>query len=174
MGRRKFLLQLADGRNIESVFIPDTPSMTFCVSTQVGCAMACAFCLTGKMGLVRNLTAGEIVGQVRVLATALEMRETRFNIVLMGMGEPLHNYDETMKALRMLADEHGFAMSPRRITLSTVGILPALEKLAREPVMPNLAISLHAPTDPQRGELVPDQQEIRREPRSSPPASGSR
>jgi 23S rRNA (adenine2503-C2)-methyltransferase len=154
-GTEKFLLRLADGRNIESVFIPDTPSMTFCVSTQVGCAMACAFCLTGRMGLVRNLTAGEIVGQVRVLASALEMRETRFNIVLMGMGEPLHNYDETMKALRILADEQGFAMSPRRITLSTVGILPALEKLAHEPVMPNLAISLHAPTDPQRGELVP-------------------
>jgi 23S rRNA (adenine2503-C2)-methyltransferase len=154
-GTEKFLLQLADGRNIESVFIPDTPSMTFCISTQVGCAMACAFCLTGRMGLVRNLTAGEIVGQVRVLAGALDMRDTRFNIVLMGMGEPLHNYDETMKALRMLADEHGFAMSPRRITLSTVGILPALEKLAHEPVMPNLAISLHAPTDLQRGELVP-------------------
>jgi 23S rRNA (adenine2503-C2)-methyltransferase len=154
-GTEKFLLQLADGRNIESVFIPDTPSMTFCISTQVGCAMACAFCLTGRMGLVRNLTAGEIVGQVRVLASVLEMRDTRFNIVLMGMGEPLHNYDETMKALRMLADEHGFAMSPRRITLSTVGILPALEKLAREPLMPNLAISLHAPTDEQRGELVP-------------------
>jgi 23S rRNA (adenine2503-C2)-methyltransferase len=154
-GTEKFLLRLADGRQIESVFIPDTPSMTFCISTQVGCAMACAFCLTGKMGLVRNLTAGEIVGQVRVLAGVLGMRDAKFNIVLMGMGEPLHNYDETMKALRMLADEHGFAMSPRRITLSTVGLLPALERLAREPVMPNLAISLHAPTDLQRGELVP-------------------
>jgi len=154
-GTEKFLLRLADGRTIESVFIPDTPSMTFCISTQVGCAMACAFCLTGKMGLVRNLTAGEIVGQVRVLVEALNMRGTRFNIVLMGMGEPLHNYDETMKALRILADENGFAMSPRRITLSTVGLLPALEKLAKEPVMPNLAISLHAPTDQQRGELVP-------------------
>jgi len=154
-GTEKFLLRLADGRQIESVFIPDTPAMTFCISTQVGCAMACAFCLTGKMGLVRNLTAAEIVGQVRVLAGALEMRDTRFNIVLMGMGEPLHNYDETMKALRILADEHGFDMSPRRITLSTVGLLPALERLAREPVMPNLAISLHAPTDLQRGELVP-------------------
>jgi 23S rRNA (adenine2503-C2)-methyltransferase len=83
------------------------------------------------------------------------MREARFNIVLMGMGEPLHNYDETMKALRILADARGFAMSPRRMTLSTVGLLPALERLAQEPVMPNLAISLHAPTDLQRGELVP-------------------
>jgi 23S rRNA (adenine2503-C2)-methyltransferase len=129
--------------------------MTFCISTQVGCAMACAFCLTGKMGLVRNLTAAEIVGQVRVLAGALDMRDTRFNIVLMGMGEPLHNYDETMKAVRILADEHGFELSARRVTLSTVGLLPALERLAHEPVMPNLAISLHAPTDLQRGELVP-------------------
>ena len=154
-GTEKFLLRLADGRLVESVFIPDTPSMTFCISTQVGCAMACAFCLTGKMGLVRNLSTAEIVGQVRVLADALHLRDARFNIVLMGMGEPLHNYDETMKALRILADEQGFAMSPRRITLSTVGILPALEKLAREPVMPNLAISLHAPTDVQRGPLVP-------------------
>jgi 23S rRNA (adenine2503-C2)-methyltransferase len=154
-GTEKFQLTLADGRQIESVFIPDTPAMTFCISTQVGCAMACAFCLTGKMGLVRNLTAGEIVGQVRVLAGALSMRDKAFNIVLMGMGEPLHNYDETMKALRILADEHGLAVPPRRVTLSTVGVLPALERLAREPLMPNLAISLHAPTDRQRGELVP-------------------
>jgi 23S rRNA (adenine2503-C2)-methyltransferase len=154
-GTEKFLLRLGDGKHIESVFIPDTPAMTFCISTQVGCAMACAFCLTGKMGLVRNLTAGEIVGQVRVLAGALGLRDKKFNIVLMGMGEPLHNYDETMRALRILADEHGFDMSARRITLSTVGLLPALERLAKEPVMPNLAISLHAPTDLQRGELVP-------------------
>src|SRR5262245_10268929 len=154
-GTEKFLLRLADGRSIESVFIPDTPSNTFCISTQVGCAMACAFCLTGKMGLVRNLTAGEIVGQVCVLADALEMREAPFNVVLMGMGEPLHNYDETMKALRILTDAQGFAMPARRITLSTVGVLPALERLASEPVMPNLAISLHAPTDVQRGQLVP-------------------
>jgi len=154
-GTEKFLLLLRDGRQIESVFIPDTPAMTFCISTQVGCAMACAFCLTGKMGLVRNLTAGEIVGQVRVLAGALDLRDRRFNIVLMGMGEPLHNYDETMKALRILWDEHGLAVPPRRVTLSTVGLLPGLERLAREPVMPNLAISLHAPTDARRGELVP-------------------
>jgi 23S rRNA (adenine2503-C2)-methyltransferase len=154
-GTEKFLLRLADARQIESVFIPDTPAMTFCISTQVGCAMACAFCLTGKMGLLRNLTAGEIAGQVRVLASALGLHDKPFNIVLMGMGEPLHNYDETMKALRMLADEHGLALPPRRVTLSTVGLLPALERLAREPLMPNLAISLHAPTDAQRGALVP-------------------
>ena len=154
-GTEKFLLRLGDGKTIESVFIPDTPAMTFCISTQVGCAMACAFCLTGKMGLARNLTAGEIVGQVRLLANVLDLRDTSFNIVLMGMGEPLHNYDETMKALRILADRNGFGVAPRRITLSTVGLLPQLERLASEPVMPNLAISLHAPTDAQRGELVP-------------------
>jgi 23S rRNA (adenine2503-C2)-methyltransferase len=154
-GTEKFLLRLTDGKQLESVFIPDTPSMTFCISTQVGCAMACAFCLTGKMGLVRNLSAGEIAGQVRVLAAATGMLEKKFNIVLMGMGEPLHNYDETMRALRILNDEHGLAVSPRRVTLSTVGLLPALEKLAREPLMPNLAISLHAPNDTLRGELVP-------------------
>ena len=154
-GTRKLLLELQDGLRIESVFIPDTPSMTFCVSTQVGCAMACAFCLTGKMGLVRNLTAGEIAGQVRVLAAATGLLDKSFNIVLMGMGEPLHNYDNTMKALRLLHQEHGLAVSPRRVTLSTVGIVPALERLAQEPLMPNLAISLHATTESQRTELVP-------------------
>jgi 23S rRNA (adenine2503-C2)-methyltransferase len=154
-GTTKFLLQLADGKLIESVYIPDTPSNTFCLSTQVGCAMQCAFCLTGKMGIVRNLTAGEIVAQVRVLARELDMLDKRFNIVLMGMGEPLHNYDATMKALRILADEQGLAVSPRRVTLSTVGVLPALERLATEPLMPNLAISLHSTTEDQRDMLVP-------------------
>ena len=154
-GTRKFVLELADARRIEAVFIPDTPSMTFCISTQVGCAMGCGFCLTGKMGLVRNLTAGEIVAQVRVLGAATGMLEHPFNIVLMGMGEPLQNYDNTMKALRMLHDEHGLAVSPRRVTLSTVGIVPGLDRLAREPLMPNLAISLHATTEEQRSHLVP-------------------
>jgi 23S rRNA (adenine2503-C2)-methyltransferase len=154
-GTEKFLLELEDGARIESVFIPDTPGMTFCVSTQVGCAMACSFCLTGKMGLARNLTAGEIVGQIRVLSDALGLRRKPFNVVLMGMGEPLHNYDETMSALRIMADKKGMALPPARVTLSTVGLLPQLERLAREPIMPNLAISLHAPTDAQRGTLVP-------------------
>jgi len=154
-GTRKFVLELTDRKRIESVFIPDTPSMTFCISTQVGCAMGCGFCLTGKMGLVRNLTAGEIAGQVRVLAAATDMLDFPFNIVLMGMGEPLHNYDNTMKALRILHAEHGLAISPRRVTLSTVGIVPGLERLAREPLMPNLAVSLHATTDEQRTKLVP-------------------
>ena len=154
-GTTKFLIRLADGRHIESVYIPDTPAQTFCVSTQVGCAMACAFCLTGKMGLVRHLTAGEIAGQVRVLAHETGLATSTFNIVLMGMGEPLHNYDATMKALRILADEEGLAVHPKRVTLSTVGLVPALERLASEPLMPNLAISLHATNDEQRGAIVP-------------------
>ncbi len=154
-GTQKLVLTLGDGRRIESVFIPDTPSQTFCISTQVGCAMACAFCLTGRMGLVRHLTAGEIAGQVRVLLDKLDMRDTPFNIVLMGMGEPLHNYDETMKALAMLADDQGIGLSPKRVTLSTVGLVPMLDKLATEPLMPNLAISLHATTDAQRAAIVP-------------------
>lgn len=154
-GTEKFLLELADGRRVEAVYIPDTPGWTFCVSTQAGCAMKCAFCLTGRMGLVRNLTAAEIAGQVRVLAVELGLLDVRFTIVLMGMGEPLHNYDETMKALRILADPDGLAISPRRVTLSTVGVVPGLDRLALEPWMPNLAISLHATTEAQRDLLVP-------------------
>jgi 23S rRNA (adenine2503-C2)-methyltransferase len=107
------------------------------------------------MGLTRHLTAGEIAGQVRVLAHATGLAGQPFNIVLMGMGEPLHNYDATMKALRMLADEQGLGLSPRHVTLSTVGVLPGLERLAQESLMPNLAISLHATTDAQRDALVP-------------------
>jgi 23S rRNA (adenine2503-C2)-methyltransferase len=154
-GTTKFLLAMADGRFIESVFIPDTPAQTLCISTQVGCAMRCAFCLTGRMGIVRNLTAGEIAGQVRVLARSQGLLDRAFNVVLMGMGEPLHNYEATMKALRMLASEHAFGLPARRVTLSTVGVLPALERLATEPYMPNLAISLHATTEDLRDALVP-------------------
>ena len=152
-GTQKFVLKMQDGRQIESVFIPDTPAQTFCISTQVGCAMGCAFCLTGKMGLIRHLSAGEIAGQVRVLAHALGL--TEFNIVLMGMGEPLHNYDATMKALRIINDPRGLAVGPRRVTLSTVGLVPMLERLAQEELMPNLAISLHAATEEQRAAIVP-------------------
>lgn len=154
-GTQKFVLRLADGKRIETVFIPDTPSQTFCISTQVGCAMGCAFCLTGKMGFVRHLTAGEIAGQVRVAAKAVGLLDAPFNIVLMGMGEPLHNYEPTMKAVRMWNEEEGLAMSPKRITLSTVGLVPMLDRLAEEPLMPNLAISLHATTEAQRASLVP-------------------
>lgn len=154
-GTMKFLFKLADGKLIESVYIPDTPAQTFCVSTQVGCAMKCAFCLTGTMGLVRNLTAGEIAGQVRVIAHETGLAGTPFNIVLMGMGEPLHNYDAVMKSIRMLADNNGLDVHSRRITLSTVGLVPQMEKLANEELMPSLAISLHATTDEQRDKLVP-------------------
>src|SRR5688500_19259533 len=108
--------------------------------------MKCGFCLTGKMGLVRNLTAGEIAGQVRVLAGETGLRDSKFNIVLIGMGEPLHNYDNTLKALKMLNDEHGLAVSPKRVTVSTVGVLQALDRLATEPLMPNLAIPLNPTT----------------------------
>ncbi len=154
-GTTKFLLRLRDGLEVESVFIPDTPAMTFCVSTQAGCAMRCAFCLTGKMGLRRNLTAGEIAAQVRIMAHALALTGRRFNVVLMGMGEPLHNYEATMKALRILSADCGLAVPLRRVTLSTVGVLPGLARLAREPIMPNLAVSLHATTEELRDRLVP-------------------
>ena len=153
-GTEKFLLGLSDRQRVEAVFIPDTPADTFCLSTQVGCAMACAFCLTGKMGLSRNLTAGEIVGQVRALLAATGLRSA-YNLVFMGMGEPLHNYEATTKAIRILADPQGLAVPPRRMTLSTVGLPAALDRLAQEPVMPNLAVSLHAPSDDLRARLVP-------------------
>ena len=154
-GTQKFVLQMSDGRQIESVFIPDTPKQTFCVSTQVGCAMGCAFCLTGRMGLVRHLTAAEIAAQVRLLAKRLDLLDKSFNIVLMGMGEPLQNYDNTMKALRMLNEKSGLDMHPKRVTLSTVGLVPMMYKLAREELMPNLAVSLHAATEEQRRAIVP-------------------
>ena len=154
-GTQKFVLRLADGRQIESVFIPDTPKQTFCVSTQVGCAMGCAFCLTGRMGLIRNLSAAEISGQVRLLARTLGLLDKTFNIVLMGMGEPLHNYDATMKALRMLNEKEGLDMHPKRVTLSTVGLVPMMDRLAQEALMPNLAVSLHAATEEQRQAIVP-------------------
>jgi 23S rRNA (adenine2503-C2)-methyltransferase len=154
-GTQKFVLQLPDGKQIEAVFIPDTPAQTFCVSTQVGCAMGCAFCLTGKMGLVRNLSAAEITAQVRLLAQSLNLLDKSFNIVLMGMGEPLHNYDATMKALRMLNEKEGLALHPKRVTLSTVGLVPMMDKLAGEELMPNLAVSLHASNEDTRAAIVP-------------------
>jgi 23S rRNA (adenine2503-C2)-methyltransferase len=117
--------------------------------------MDCDFCLTGKMGFARNLTPGEITGQVRVLAAATDLLDKSFNIVLMGMGEPLHNYDAVMSSLRVLIDGQGLAVPPRRVTLSTVGVVPAMERLAKEPVMPNLAVSLHATTNATRDRIAP-------------------
>ena len=154
-GTQKFVLRLADGKQIESVFIPDTPKQTFCVSTQVGCAMGCAFCLTGKMGLIRHLSAAEIAAQVRLLAKATNLLDKPFNIVLMGMGEPLQNYDNTMKAMRMLNEKEGLDMHPKRVTLSTVGLVPQMDRLAQEDLMPNLAVSLHAATEETRAAIVP-------------------
>jgi len=156
-GTRRYLIGLEDAEFAESVFIPEEHRNTICISSQVGCALACTFCLTGKIGLKRNLSAGEIVGQVVAAQrdnVAWEQRDT-FNIVLMGMGEPLHNYDNVMKAIRILHDPEGMNMSMGRITLSTAGMLPALERLAEEPMIPNLAISLTGATNEKRDVLMP-------------------
>jgi len=156
-GTRRYLVRLDDGEFAETVFIPEEHRSTICISSQVGCALACTFCLTGQLGLTRHLTAGEIVTQVLIAQRdnlSWEMRDS-FNIVLMGMGEPLHNYDNVMKALRILHDEHGLNMSMSRITLSTAGLLPAIERLAREPAIPNLAISLTGATNEKRNRLMP-------------------
>jgi 23S rRNA (adenine2503-C2)-methyltransferase len=156
-GTRRYLVRLADGEFAETVFIPEQHRNTICISSQIGCALACTFCLTGQLGLTRNLTAGEIVSQVLVAQRdnlSLETRDS-FNIVLMGMGEPLHNYDNVMKALRILHDEHGLNMSMSRATLSTAGLLPAIERLGNEPDIPNLAISLTGATNDKRNELMP-------------------
>jgi 23S rRNA (adenine2503-C2)-methyltransferase len=156
-GTRRYLVRDADGELAETVFIPEEHRNTICVSSQVGCALACTFCLTGQLGLTRNLSAGEIVTQALVAQRDNLTSETRdsFNIVLMGMGEPLHNYDNVMKALRILHDEHGLNMSMSRITLSTAGMLPAIERLANEPMIPNLAISLTGATNEKRDKLMP-------------------
>jgi 23S rRNA (adenine2503-C2)-methyltransferase len=154
---RRYLVSLDDGELAETVFIPEAHRNTICISSQVGCALACTFCLTGKIGLKRHLTAGEIVGQVLVAQRdnlAFEDRD-QFNIVLMGMGEPLHNYDNVMKAIRILHDPEGANMSMSRMTLSTAGMLPAIERLATEPDIPNLAISLTGATNEKRDVLMP-------------------
>lgn len=152
-GTQRFLLRLEDGEMVESVIIPGDDRLTFCVSSQVGCALACTFCLTGLLGLTRNLTAGEIVSQVVLLAR--NGRSSRFSVVLMGMGEPLQNYDNVLKAISILNDDHGYNLSSRRITLSTAGLVPGLERLAREPLFPNLSISLTGATNAQRDLLMP-------------------
>jgi len=156
-GTRRYLVPLEDSELAEAVFIPENHRNTICISSQVGCALACTFCLTGKIGLKRNLTAGEIVEQVVTAQRdnlSLQDRDS-FNIVLMGMGEPLHNYDNVMKAIRILHDPEGMNLSMNRITLSTAGMLPALERLAAEPVIPNLAISLTGATNKKRDVLMP-------------------
>jgi len=141
---------------IEAVFMPEENRQTICISTQAGCAVDCRFCLTATLGLMRNLSAGEIVGQVLV---ALEDNHAglkpQTNIVLMGQGEPLLNYDAVMSALRILLDPNGVAIAPRHAALSTSGIVPGIERLAQEKVRPNLAISLNASSDEQRDQIMP-------------------
>jgi 23S rRNA (adenine2503-C2)-methyltransferase len=158
-GTRRYLLRLADPRTIEAVWMPEreTQRSTICISSQAGCPVNCGFCLTALMGLERNLTAGEIVGQVlRVAAdNQLEANADRVNIVMMGQGEPLLNLENVLKATRIFTDPQGMAISPRRITLSTSGILPKIEEMSRETVRPKLAISLNASTEEQRRELMP-------------------
>lgn len=150
-GTRKFLFRLADGASVESVLIPmEEGRATLCISTQVGCAMQCAFCLTGVFGLARNLTAGEIVNQV----CAVRDRFPVDNIVLMGMGEPLHNLDNVVRALEILYCAAGFDYSPRKITLSTCGLVPQLRELGQR-IRVNLAVSLNATTDAVRDVLMP-------------------
>jgi 23S rRNA (adenine2503-C2)-methyltransferase len=151
----KLDLRLGDGRVVQSVVMPDRDRLTLCVSTQVGCGFGCAFCLTGTMGLVRNLTAGEIVGQVWAARATLAPGARLTHVVFMGMGEPLANYAATVKALRILVAPRGFGFSPRRITVSTVGLVQGLERLARENLRVNLAVSLHAATDEVRSRLMP-------------------
>jgi len=154
-GTRRYLFGVGPGQKIEAVFIPEEKRDTFCISTQVGCAVECLFCVTGKLKMRRNLTAGEIIGQVLMLQTDRGTPQKRLNVVIMGMGEPLHNYGNVMKAIRLMTDPGGMALSPRRITLSTSGVVPKLKSLATEPVIPNLAVSLNATTDAVRDVLIP-------------------
>ncbi|MCZ2115755.1 MAG: 23S rRNA (adenine(2503)-C(2))-methyltransferase RlmN [Anaerolineae bacterium] len=152
----KFLLELADGQAIETVLMYFRGRATACVSTQVGCAMGCVFCATGQMGFRRHLTSGEIVAQIVHVAQGLRERgETLRNIVLMGMGEPLHNYDATMAALETVTDHRGLAIAPRFITLSTVGVVPGIRRLTEEARPFRLAVSLHGATNEERMKLVP-------------------
>ena len=153
-GTRRYLVRLNDGEFAETVYIPEQTRDTICISSQIGCALACTFCLTGQLGLTRHLTPGEIVSQV-LIAQRENIGSKGFNIVLMGMGEPLHNYDNVMKAIRILHDTDGLNMAMSRITLSTAGLLPAVERLASEPAIPNLAISLTGATNEKRDQLMP-------------------
>ena len=156
-GTLRYLLELEDGRTVETVLMPEGERDTICISSQVGCPVDCKFCMTALMGLERSLTAGEIVGQVLLVARKNHLRQDggRLNIVMMGQGEPLLNLPNVIKATRILLDRDGFGLSPRRITVSTAGIIPKIEELGREPVRPKLAISLNASTEESRQELMP-------------------
>jgi 23S rRNA (adenine2503-C2)-methyltransferase len=156
-GTRRYLLRLEDNRTIETVLMPEERRDTVCISSQVGCPVDCRFCLTALMGLERNLTAGEIVGQVLFVARqhGLQATDARMNVVMMGMGEPLLNLPNVLKATRILTDPAGVGMSPKRITLSTSGIIPGILEMGQAEVRPKLAISLNASTEQQRRELMP-------------------
>ena len=156
-GTKRYLLRLEDQRTVEAVLMPEPGRDTICISTQVGCAVDCKFCMTALMGLERNLTTGEIVGQVLLVAreNGLLAEGSRLNIVMMGQGEPLLNLPNVIKATRLFTDRSGVGISPRRITLSTSGIIPKIVELGQEPVRPKLAISLNASTEEQRAELMP-------------------
>jgi 23S rRNA (adenine2503-C2)-methyltransferase len=156
-GTRRYLLRLEDGRTVETVLMPEDERDTICISSQVGCPVDCKFCMTALMGLERNLTAGEIVGQVLLVARDNGLLEdsTRLNIVMMGQGEPLLNLTNVVKATRLLADPEGVGIPQRRITVSTAGIIPKIEELGREPVRPRLSISLNASTEDMRQQLMP-------------------
>jgi 23S rRNA (adenine2503-C2)-methyltransferase len=151
---RKFLFRLADGQTIETVLMGYRGRFTACLSTQVGCAMGCVFCATGQMGFGRHLRAGEIVAQVQQARRAPGGERLR-NLVLMGMGEPLHNYDAVMTALEIISDTRGINIGPSRITISTVGVVPGILRLAEEGQPYHLAVSLHGATEEERGALVP-------------------
>jgi len=154
-GSIKYRLLLEDGKSIESVFMPHTSYNTVCVSSQVGCGMGCDFCMTGTMGLIRNLKTSEIIDQVFAVSADLPKEKTLRNIVFMGMGEPFHNYKNLMQALEILTDEHGFNFSQRRITVSTSGLLPKIRSFGKEKIKANLAISLNGVTDEVRSKLMP-------------------
>ncbi len=155
-GSRKLVFRLADDRRVSAVLMPDDGRTTLCLSTQVGCGFGCTFCLTGTMGLDRNLTAAEIVGQLLSANALLDGDERVTHIVFMGMGEPLANYANLVAALRIMIDAKlGFGYSPRRLTVSTVGLVSGIDRLGREELKVNLAISLHAASDEVRGRLMP-------------------
>jgi 23S rRNA (adenine2503-C2)-methyltransferase len=153
-GTRKLLFQLQGHAAIESVLIPDPPRLTLCISSQAGCGMGCAFCATARLGLIRNLSANEIVGQVLAAQAVLQPGERISNLVFMGMGEPLANYDAVVEAIEILTADWGVGLSGRRITVSTVGLVPAMQRLVQDTAV-NLAVSLSATTDAQRAQLMP-------------------
>jgi 23S rRNA (adenine2503-C2)-methyltransferase len=156
-GTRRYLLELHDGRTVETVLMPEEGRDTICISSQVGCPVDCQFCLTAQMGLERNLTAGEIVGQILQVAARhdLSPSSAKLNVVMMGMGEPLLNLPNVLKASRILFDPDGVGMSPKRVTVSTSGIIPKIAEFASEPNRPRLAISLNASHEEQRQLLMP-------------------